>query len=151
MSLTGNLLFATGVLHNTVGFLIPELAGPFWRIVADGGLVATPGDINEHYAREATFWFQFAGWAMMMQGYYMRHTALMIRKHQTGTTTSRNKPSTTTIDEEAPTAVGLAMTTMGLVGAYCMPVSGFWLILAQGMRVLWILHSRPELTGGKKV
>jgi hypothetical protein len=144
MSLTGNLLFATGVLHNAVGFLVPELAGPFWRIVADGGLIATQ-DINEHYAREATFWFQFAGYAMMMQGYYIHHTASMLKKHKA------RQLDDTSFDEEAPTWLGCALTTIGSVGVYCMPVSGFSLVLAQGLRVLWIHYTHSASMVSKQV
>jgi Family of unknown function (DUF6463) len=143
MSLTGNLLFATGVLHNVFAFMVPELAAPFWRIVADGGLVATT-DIQEHYAREAAFWFHFAGYAMMMQGYYIRYTASLMRKH-------RNKQLDNAIEEEAPTWVGCALTTIGSVGVYCMPVSGFYLMLAQGLRVLWIQYSHNGSMGVKKL
>ncbi|CAB9514418.1 expressed unknown protein [Seminavis robusta] len=125
MSLTGNIFFATGVLHNTVGILVPELAEPLWRIIADGGIVATE-DIHEHYARAATFWFQFAGFAMMMQGYHVRHMALEMKKQG--------------LDEEAPIWFGWAMLALGGVGAYCMPISGFHLVYLQGLRVLWIHH-----------
>ncbi|CAB9514419.1 expressed unknown protein [Seminavis robusta] len=136
MSLTGNIFFATGVLHNTVGILVPELAEPLWRIIADGGIVATE-DIHERYAREATLWFQVIGFAAMIQGYYVRHMALEMKKQG--------------LDEEAPVWFGWAVVTLGGVSAYCMPISGFHLAYLQGLRVLWIHYNRHGSKGSKKV
>ena len=69
MSLTGTLLFATGLAHNILGIVSARLREPLWRIIADGGRVVpvSPADnTHEHYARENTFWFQFAGIALMI-------------------------------------------------------------------------------------
>jgi Family of unknown function (DUF6463) len=142
MSLTGNLLFATGVLHSGVGFMIPELAEPFWRIVHDGGRIKTL-DIHERYARRATFWFQITGCVMMMLGYYIRHIALLLKKHKA-------RQLDEALDEEVPTFLGYALTIIGSVGVFCMPTSGFPLVLAQGLRVLWIQYSRNGSIENKK-
>ena len=125
MSLTGQLFFATGFLHNTVGMLIPKLAEPLSRILADGGHVAVLDDIHERYASEATFWFQFAGYAMMLQGYYIYHMAKVLK--------SRGLKE----QEAEPASLGWAITLIGITGAYCMPVSGFHLVYLQGLRILW--------------
>jgi Family of unknown function (DUF6463) len=37
-----------------------------------------------------------------------------------------------------PTWLGYAFCGIGLVGGILMPVSGFWLIFAQGIRLVWI-------------
>lgn len=112
---TPNLLIGTGIIHCGFGLSVPELRAPFLRSIRDVA-VAVP-DINDHYARECSFWFQFAGVMLIIQGCYMR---------------SMNK------DKEAPKWFGWTLTAMGIVGATLMPISGFWLILAQGIRIIWI-------------
>lgn len=131
-------------MHNAVGlFVVKELYQPLLRIIYEGGVVVTP-DVNEHYARETTFWFQFAGFAMISQGYYIHHMAgLMKKKFQ------QNKIPTTKLDEEAPKWFGYALTATGLVGAFCMPASGFHLAYGQGLRILWIHYQHSAETTTK--
>ena len=128
MSLTGTLLFAAGLVHNVLGILSPRLREPLLRLIADGGTVACR-DVNERYARENTFWFQFAGIALMVHGCHVRSIAL-----QKGV-----------VDDDAtltPKWLGWVMVAAGSLGAYCKPVSGFHMIYVQGIRLLWIQHKR---------
>lgn len=74
-------------------------------------------DVHEHYARECCFWFQFAGVMMIVQGCYIR---------------SANQ------SKAPPKWFGMTLSAIGIVGATLMPISGFWLILAQGIRLLYI-------------
>jgi Family of unknown function (DUF6463) len=113
---TANLLIGTGIIHCGFGLLVQELRAPLLRSIRDVA-VAVP-DTNEHYARECCFWFQFAGVMLILQGCYMR---------------SMNEV------KDPPKWFGWALSAMGLVGAMLMPASGFWLILAQGIRIVWIL------------
>lgn len=139
MSLTGSLLFAAGMIHNALGILSPRLREPLLRIVADGGTVCH-ADVNERYARENTFWFQFAGIALMVHGCHVRSIA---KKHacQEG-----NDDSDEAI---TPKWLGWVMVAAGMLGAYCKPVSGFHMIYAQGVRLLWIQHKNKGLLEGQ--
>jgi len=110
-----NTLFATGVIHCSAGLLIPELRAPTTRFVKEWK-VAVP-DTQEHYQREAAFWFQFAGFAMVTQAYLLKQYNAETKK-------------------DTPTWFGGYLTVLGLAGVSLMPASGFWLILAQGMWVL---------------
>jgi hypothetical protein len=110
---TANLLIGTGLVHCGFGLMAPELRVPLFRSIRDLSVVVS--DVNEHYARECCFWFQFAGVMMMVQGYYIRSSS-----------------------KEPPKWFGWALSAIGIVGATLMPLSGFWLLLAQGIRILSI-------------
>lgn len=112
---TANLLIGTGILHCGFGLVVPKLRDPFLRSVRDIA-VSVPDD-NEHYARECGFWFQFAGVMLIVLGSYIRSSK------------ESSKP---------PRWFGWALSGIGIVGATLMPTSGFWLVLAQGIRILWI-------------
>ena len=120
---SANLLIGTGVIHCGFGLMVPELRNPFLRSLRDVA-ISVP-DINEHYAREACFWFQFAGVMLILQGCYMRSSS----------------EST-----ELPKWFGWALTAMGVVGTTLMPASGFWLVLAQGIRIVWIQEKAKAKT-----
>ena len=113
---TANLLIGTGIIHCGLGLAVPELRNPLFRSIRDIS-VAVP-DVNERYARECCFWFQFAGVMMIVQGCYI------------GSSSRESK--------EPPKWFGWALSAIGIAGAILMPTSGFWLILAQGIRILWI-------------
>ncbi|CAB9526761.1 expressed unknown protein [Seminavis robusta] len=135
MSLTGTLLFATGLIHNVLGIISPRLREPLLRLMADGGTLVVP-DVNERHARENTFWFQFAGIALMIHGCHARSLALQLKKQGME-------------DEAASSWLGWVVLATGAVGAYIKPVSGFHLVYLQGIRLLWIQHTRNGLEQGK--
>lgn len=135
MSLTGTLLFAAGFIHNVMGVMSPRLREPLLRLIADGGTVVV-SDKNERYARENTFWFQFAGIALMIHGWHVRHMALQIKEQQ-------QRGRKTYDDEETnPPWLGWAVLAAGTLGTYCKPVSGFHMIYLQGLRILWIQYKK---------
>lgn len=113
---SGSLLIGTGAIHSVLGLCIPELRQPFFRGLRDG--FSDKLAIEERYAREAGFWFQLAGVFMVMQGFLMRSYTI----HTQG------KPS--------PSWLGWSLTALGAGGVSVMPVSGFWLILPQGLYIL---------------
>lgn len=113
MSLTYKLLTGTGVLHCMVGFCIPELRDPTLRVLSE--LTVESTSLPERYAREAGVWFQVGGITMMMLG---------------GLIASSRK--------EAPKWFGWSLVGLGGVGATIMPKSGFWFLLFQGIRIVWI-------------
>ena len=112
---SSNLLIGTGIVHCGFGLMVPELRLPLFRSIRDISVVVS--DVNEHYTRECCFWFQFAGVMMIVQGCYMRSS----------------NPS-----KEPPKWFGWALSAIGIVGVALMPISGFWLLLAQGIRILYI-------------
>ena len=117
MSLTSsNLLISTGILHSGIGLLIPELRVPLLRIVTER--TTQIADVHDKFERECSFWFQVAGIMMISQGYLLRNYCQATRK-------------------KAPQWFGWYLTGMGTVGVIVMPASGFWLILGQGMLILY--------------
>ena len=116
LATSGNLLTATGILHCGVGLLIPEIRTPLLRIVSERSTSAA--DLNDRYQREFSFWFQFGGIMMISQGF-------LLRKYCQAT----KKPP--------PQWFGWYLTAMSAASVAVMPDSGFWLVLGQGM---WILY-----------
>jgi len=112
--LSGNLLMATGAIHCTVGLLI--LRDPLVRTLMEGTLEVT--DMNDRYQRECAFWFQFGGIAMGLLGGLLRHYCV----------------ETKTLP---PKWFGWSLTTVSGLGVLIMPVSGFWLVLGQGIYIIW--------------
>ncbi|MCT7659392.1 DUF6463 family protein [Mycobacterium deserti] len=110
----GGAVIATGVGHNLIGSYLyrRQIVG-----MARDGLINSASDARlgtlEGERRHTAFWFLFAGFFLMMLGAGIR---------QTGGDGERIAP-----------ALGHGMTAMGALGAAMMPVSGFWLLLAEGI------------------
>ncbi|HYC84735.1 MAG TPA: DUF6463 family protein [Chryseosolibacter sp.] len=116
---TGNLLIATGILHNTIGFVMG------WSVlvgIAKSGFV---NSINNEMDRNAIFWFLFAGFLMMMLGKLMQDY-LKIESH-------------------LPRTLGIGMLVLSVIGCVMMPVSGFWLVVPQAVLILLPHTKRREL------
>jgi hypothetical protein len=117
MSLTSsNLLVSTGIFHSGVGLIIPELRDPLLRIATE--CTTQIADVNDRYERQCSFWFQVAGIMMTSQGYLLRKYCQATKK-------------------KAPQWFGWYLSGMGTVGVIVMPASGFWLILGQGLFILY--------------
>jgi len=110
---SGRLLIATGVLHLLVGAI--EGRDPLGQILADGWVAAVGLDDP---SRVAIFWFQFGGIFMLLYG-----LALHDLERATGRPPGRHH--------------GWLLIVVSLLGGLATPVSGFWLVLAQGMWILW--------------
>ena len=134
MSLSANLWTLTGVIHCCVGLAVPELRVPLVRVLTTYSTDPGNGDMVDRYERECAFWFQMGGLFMIMEG--------MIWKSYVNATGC----------QELPTWFGVTLTVVGLLGLPMMPASGFWLILAQGIRIIWNQHqlSKSSQSGGKK-
>ena len=110
----GDAVIATGVIHNLLGAYLyrRQLAG-----MARDGLLNSVSDRRlgtvDGERRHTAFWFLTGGLAFITMGASIRRSA------------STGAPI-------AP-ALGPGMAAMGAVGAACMPVSGFWLLLGEGV------------------
>lgn len=106
----GSLLIGTGVLHTLIGFAFA--ARPLAGIRRDGIVNA----IHSHPERQAWVWFMFSGWSLIALGQLVRW------EQRQGSM--------------PPRSLGWHLTAMGAVLAVLMPVSGGWLLLAQGILLL---------------
>jgi hypothetical protein len=125
----GDAVIATGVLHNALGCYL------YRRALADmgrDGLLNSASDAVlgtvDGERRHTAFWFLMGGLAFITMGASIRRC---------GTGNARIAP-----------ALGPGMTVMGALGAAVMPVSGFWLLLAEGVAAT-VLHRRTSPTASK--
>ena len=117
--LIGDVVTATGLLHIALGAL--SFAGPL-------GDMARAGVINSMRAfadRQATLWYFVAGGFLLTAGLTIR----WIRK-RTGV---------------APLPLGWGLIVIAAIGAAVAPVSGFWLVLVEGVLLVVAGRSRREV------
>ena len=114
--LAGNLLIGTGAIHSAVGLMIPELQAPLVRILLERTTQVV--DINDTYQRECSFWFQFGGLTMGLMGGLLRQYCLETQK-------------------PPPEWFGWSLISVAGFGVVVMPLSGFWLVLGQGIYMIW--------------
>ena len=107
---SGNLLIATGIFHNLIGFVIG------WPVLADIVRSGFINSINEQMDRNAIFWFLFSGFMMIILGKLMQHYL--------------------EADWKLPKWLGLSLLILSLIGCALMPVSGFWLVVPQAILVI---------------
>ena len=115
----GDAVIATGLLHNLLGGYLyrRQLA----QMARDGVLNAASdarlGTVDGE-RRHTAFWFLMGGLAFVTMGASIRRSAA-------------------TRAPIAP-ALGPGMALMGATGAAVMPVSGFWLLLAEGLAAIYL-------------
>jgi hypothetical protein len=116
---TGNLLIATGVLHNIIGFVMG------WSVLTEIARSGFVNSINEEMDRNAIFWFLFAGFLMMILGKLMQDYLKA--------------------EFRLPRSLGISMLVLSIIGCIMMPVSGFWLVIPQAILILLPNRKRREL------
>ena len=116
---TGNLLIATGILHNLVGVIMG------WSVLIEIGASGFFNSINNEMDRNAIFWFLFAGFMMIIMGKLMQHYL--------------------EADWNLPMWLGISLLALSLVGCIMMPVSGFWLVIPQAILIINARKKRREL------
>lgn len=120
MSITGTILMCTGMLHCSLGGVVPYLRDPLLRLIADGS-AKVPGDVPETYARGYALWFEIGGLLMIGMG------AMMRSYHAKGSQWEHR---------EAPPVLGWFLISLAIVVVSVLPVSGGWVLLALGAKVL---------------
>ena len=122
----GEAVIATGVLHNLLGGYLyrRQLAGMARDGLFNSASDAVLGTVDGE-RRHTAFWFLMAGLAFITIGASIRRGAA------TG--------------ERIAPRLGPGMTVMGALGAASMPVSGFWLLLAEGVTAT-VLRRRSART-----
>jgi hypothetical protein len=117
---SGRLLMGTALLHNAVGIAI--YARPLANILRDGGLNA----VEPHRDRTTAFWFLVSGGLIFTLGQF------------TDWTEQR--------DTALPPSLGWSLLAFGAGGAFLMPVSGFWLVIPQGIAALRRASKREAIS-----
>ena len=106
----GKYIIATGILHTIVGVI--GYWKPLWTIIQSGVFNA----VEPHFDRTTAFWFLIAGGLMIMLGQIVDWALATTGK--------------------LPRSLGLGMIITAIVGIVIMPISGFWLILIEGIIAL---------------
>jgi hypothetical protein len=107
---SGNLLIATGIIHNIIGFIMG------WNVLTEIVRSGFVNSINNEMDRNAIFWFLFGGFAMMALGKLMQDCL--------------------DADWRLPKWLGVSLLVLSLIGCMMMPVSGFWLVVPQALLII---------------
>ena len=113
--IVGYLTISIGLIHTLVGVGM----GYQWLadIGRDGGFDAVEGD----HARMAIVWFLFTGLVLLVLG----HVCVWLERQ----------------GRAVPAFVGWEMLALSIVGAFLMPVSGFWLLLVLAVSAVLVARS----------
>jgi hypothetical protein len=106
----------TALIHNAIGVAI--FARPLADIVRAGGFNA----VEPHWDRATAFWFLVSGGLIFTLGQF------------TDWTEQR--------DTALPPSLGWSLLAIGAGGGFLMPVSGFWLVIPQGLAALRRTNTR---------
>jgi hypothetical protein len=121
----GDAVITTGVLHNILGGYLyrKQLAGMAREGILSSASDARLGTIDGE-RRQTALWFLVGGLALITMGACIRGTS----------------------DDRIPPALGPGMTVIGALGAATMPLSGFWLALAEGIAAMVLRRRHRQLT-----
>jgi Family of unknown function (DUF6463) len=122
--LSSNLLTGTGLIHCAFGLAVPELRVPLTRVLSEG--TTQVDDVGDRYQRECSFWYQFGGLMMISHGFLLRHYC-----QETG--------------RSVPKWFGWYLTGLSTLGVFVMPESGFWLVLGQGLYILYAQKGTSDM------
>jgi hypothetical protein len=106
----GNLLIATGILHNVIGFVMG------WSVLTEIIKSGFINSINEQMDRNAIFWFLFGGFMMIILGKLVQDCLDR--------------------DVQLPRWLGVSLLVLSLTGGIMMPASGFWLVVPQALLMM---------------
>ncbi len=108
---SGILLILTSIIHILIGIIV--FREPLVEIFHAGLF----NSIAFHYNRATIFWFLMSGVLMFIIGHLMHWLA-------------------NDLGRELPKFLGWHMLCLSIVGAFFLPISGFWLLLPQALIIL---------------
>ena len=113
---SGWYLLATGIIHNAIGLIAGGsiLAG----IHQDGWWNTIESAAGINFERSAIVWFLVLGFFWMLMGYLMQAWQRETRK-------------------PLPAIIGWGLLANGIWVAIMLPASGAWLVLLQGVILIW--------------
>lgn len=118
---SGNLLIATGLIHNLLGLVMGRET--LVQII-DSGFI---NSINTQMDRNALFWFLFSGIMMMILGKLMQDFL-----------SENSRP--------LPASLGYYLLAITIIGCIMMPLSGFWIVLPQAILIITAARkNKPQL------
>jgi hypothetical protein len=110
---SGILLYSIGILHTILAVVIMATEGVFMEIIRKGVFNSIQGD----YKIGMSFWFFVLGIVIIFFGFVLHHYIKLT-----------NQP--------APRFFGWFLLIFGIVGAFFVPASGFFLFILFGLLVL---------------
>lgn len=117
----GKFFMATGLLHILIGVMV--FSAPLGDIMRDGIFFDAIG--VEEYERATAFWFTLTGVFICITG----GLAQWIYNN------------TNTL----PAFLGYGVVVIGVIGGLMIPVSGFWLVIPQGIMMLMIARNAQPM------
>lgn len=103
---SGTMFFITGLIHNSIIFIIPQRRNVILSMIKNGWINSISNENSN------IFWSLVAGILMMFSGRLMQY---------------QNK---------IPNEIGYWLIIIGIIGGLAFPISGFWLVLIQGLYIL---------------
>ena len=117
----GQLLMGTGALHTVIGIL------GFRRTLVEIHRARYLAAIGRDPERNAVLWYLTTGALLVVLGQLARST-----QERTG---------------EVPQSLGWGLLAISVPGVVLLPASGFWLVLAQALLVLFPARRKPDARG----
>ena len=108
---SGWMMEWTSYLHNAVGLFF------YWTPLKGIVTAGVWNTVDQAYDRSSAFWFLMFGFMMWILGKMMRWSTM-----------EKKIP--------LPPFVGHYLIVLSVIGVICMPVSGFWLVIPQGVYLL---------------
>lgn len=123
--IAGALLAVIGALHLGLGLAV---AGSLRSAVASGRIV-NPVESFANSPISLEFWFLMFGFPLLILG----HLAAWVERR---------------LDRSLPAFVGWELLALSALGVLLDPDSGFWLVLAVALVILWRSRKSPDSPGG---
>ncbi|KAF9961373.1 hypothetical protein BGZ70_008293 [Mortierella alpina] len=127
-------LCMTGIFHNFVGLLIPQVRNPFIDAIKAGYV----GQHGTSIERRHAFWFFMGGVFIFLMGKLMHWCLSPEMREDEGHRDLKDKPRDGLQRSRIvlPRELGVWFVGVGIAGAAALPKSGFYLLIAQGLGIL---------------
>ncbi|KAF9288855.1 hypothetical protein BGZ68_010487 [Mortierella alpina] len=127
-------LYMTGIGHNIVGLLMPQVRRPFMEALKAGYV----GQLESTVERRHAFWFFMGGVNLYMMGKLVQWYLSPETNEDEGQRDFKDKPRDRLqrSNRILPRELGIWFVAVGIAGAAALPRSGFYLLIAQGLGLL---------------